>query len=39
MSRFTTLVLKSSLNYASEMHFITLFDNQGNLDSPKSFNP
>jgi hypothetical protein len=31
------LVSKSSLNYASMLHFITLFDNSGNLDYPETF--
>jgi hypothetical protein len=32
MSWFTTLISKSSLNYACKLYFITLFDNLGNLD-------
>jgi hypothetical protein len=28
---------KSSLNYASKLHFITLFDNVGNFDYPQTF--
>jgi hypothetical protein len=28
------LVSKSSLNYASKLHFITLFDNSRNVDYP-----
>jgi hypothetical protein len=35
MSWFTILVSKSSLNYATKLHFITLFDNLGNLDYPQ----
>jgi hypothetical protein len=34
MSWCTTLVLKSSWNYALKLHCITLFDNLGNLDYP-----
>jgi hypothetical protein len=37
MSWFTTLVSKSSLNYASKLYFKTLFDNSGNLDYPQDF--
>jgi hypothetical protein len=32
-----TLVSKSSWNYASKLHFITLFDNSRNLDYPQTF--
>jgi hypothetical protein len=32
MSLFTTLLSKSSLIYAYKLHFITFFDNSGNLD-------
>ena len=36
-SQATTLVSKSSQKYASKLHFITLFDNLGNLDYPRDF--
>jgi hypothetical protein len=35
----TNLVSNLSRNYASKLHFITLFDNLGNLDYPKTFKP
>jgi hypothetical protein len=37
MSLCTTLFSKSSQNYASKLHFITLFDNSKNLDYPQTF--